>query len=65
MEEIKYNLRLKAKIVDSGLKIKWIAKKVGLDPSILSGIINGYRIPTEAQAKKIAECLGCAVEDIF
>ena len=65
MREIKYNVKLKAQIVNSGLKIKWIAKKAGFDPSILSGIINGYRIPTEAQAKKIAECLGCAVEDIF
>lgn len=63
--EIKINIKLKARISDLGLKNKWVAEQADIDPSIFSGIVNGYRIPTSAKQRLIAAILNCNVEDIF
>lgn len=63
--EIKINIKLKARISDLGLKNKWVAEQAEIDPSIFSGIINGYRIPKPAEQRVIAALLNCSVEDIF
>ena len=63
--EIVYNVRLKAAIVESGLKQTWIARKIGIDPAVLSGIVAGYRIPTVEQQEDIAGILSYGVGDLF
>jgi len=42
-----------------------MAQEMQLDEAVLSRIINGYRVPTPEQRRKIAEYLGAEEEWLF
>jgi predicted transcriptional regulator len=48
---------MKQKIKDRGLKISWIAKKVGVSQPLLSMYLNGSRTMPEDIERKIKEIL--------
>jgi len=48
---------LKRAILESGLKQIFIARKLGLDPALLSKKLNGYRPITQTEKKQLAEIL--------
>lgn len=49
---------LKLQIFRSGSHQNKLAKAVGIDETVLSKIIHGYRSPTTKQRKSLAEYLG-------
>ena len=57
--------RIKELLARNGLKVKWIADQVGCHPTEVSNWISGRRTPSLQRAIKIANLLGCAVEDLF
>lgn len=60
-----YNRDLKIKILDSGLSQREVAKRVGIPESHFSMALHGrYNLMPEQQ-EKIAEILGCGVDEIF
>ena len=54
--------RLKIEIIDSGLKQKHIAKKIGIDHTLLSKYVTGERELPPNIAKKIAKLLQVSAE---
>jgi len=48
---------LKLQIFKRGVRQNHLAKQVGISDPILSKIIHGYRLPTEAERKLLAACL--------
>lgn len=58
-------MNLKIEIIQKGVPQVRVAKKLGIHPSRLSGIVNGWARPTEEQMQKIAEYLGRTVEEVF
>lgn len=65
LKKIKYNIYLKAAIEERGLKLAWIAAKIGIDPGLLTNIISGRRTATKAQKENLAELFECSVSDLF
>ena len=65
LKEIKYNIPLKAAIDERGLKLVWVAAKIGIDPGLLTNIISGRRAATKAQKESLAELFECSVSDLF
>jgi transcriptional regulator with XRE-family HTH domain len=59
MEEVK-----KA-IMQKGLKMKFVAKSLGMHPTYLSQILNGHRKPKETDRAALAGFLGISAQDIF
>ena len=57
--------RIKELLARNGLKVKWIAEQIGCHPTEVSNWISGRRTPSLQRAIKIANLLGCAVEDLF
>jgi len=47
------------------VKKKKIAKKMGVDPGMISHYINGEKLPRVDRAIRMAKALGCSVEDLF
>lgn len=59
------NLALKLKLLQLGISQFELSREVGISDSYLSKVINGWvRAPEELKAK-IADRLGCPVEEIF
>jgi transcriptional regulator with XRE-family HTH domain len=56
--------KLKTAIVASGYKQAWIAAKIGIDQTLLSRYVNGYRDPPPAVLKDIAKLLGVSQQSI-
>lgn len=58
-------IRLKVKLVESGIKNYEIAQRLGWHPSKLSNIINGACTATMEERAQIAKELGVDVGEIF
>ena len=59
------NLLLKTKILASGKPQLWLARKVEISEAQLSKIVGGWVEPCEELKRKIANALGCGVEEVF
>ena len=57
--------RIKELLARNGLKVKWVAEQIGCHPTEVSQWIAGRRTPNLPRAIKIANLLGCTVEDVF
>lgn len=58
-------LKINEMILESGIKKKYIAKKLELDPNTLSRYISGERrIPLET-AVELADLLQCKITDLY
>lgn len=60
-----YNRDLKIKVLDSGLSQREIAKRAGIPESHFSMVLHGRYNLTIEQQERIAEILGCGVNEIF
>lgn len=60
-----YNRNLKIKILDSGKSQRELAKQIGIPESHLSMVLHGRYNLTAEQQFRIAEALGCGVDEIF
>ncbi len=56
---------LKRTILKSGLKQGFIAKQVGLDPTLFSKKVNGYRSMTQKERDKLAKILDKKTDELF
>jgi len=59
------NLRLKTKIIASGMPQIALARELEIREELLSKIVNGWIAPKDELKTKIAGALGCRVADIF
>ena len=59
------NLSLKIRILESGKSQISLAREIGISEPRLSKIVGGWVRPDPKVKTKIAEVLGCGVEDIF
>jgi len=57
--------KLKQYIINSGLKQKWIAIKIGIAETDFSKIVNGKQVADFDQQKAIAEFFNEEVGDLF
>ena len=48
---------LKLQIFKRGVRQNHLARQIGISDPILSKIIHGYRLPTQAERKLLAACL--------
>lgn len=58
-------LRLKALIVEAGVKQIEFARGVGLHPNRLSQLINGWELPNKREREIISKALGKSENEIF
>ena len=56
--------RLKIAIDASGLKQRWLAKEIGIDPSLLSRYVGGYRPTPPGVVKALAKVLKVKQSDL-
>jgi len=56
---------LKIIIQNRGLRQEWIAKKVGVDPSVMSLWVNNKRQPNGLHLAKLVKAINCKAEDIY
>lgn len=49
---------------ERGISSKWLAKKVGLSPTMISGYTTNRNQPSLSNAFKIAHVLGVQMEDL-
>ncbi len=56
---------LKIQIFKLGLRQNHLAKDLGIDETLLSKIIHGYREPTQAQRLSLSEYLSVAEDWLF
>ena len=56
---------LKEIIEDRGLRQECIAKRVGVDPSVMSLWVNNKRQPNGIHLVKLAKVINCKAEDIY
>jgi len=57
--------RLKFAIFEEGLTQKEVARRAGLDPAIISLIINGRYVPDSIQRAKIVKVLNKNESELF
>ncbi|APC48945.1 transcriptional regulator [Virgibacillus halodenitrificans] len=48
-----------------GFKKKWVADQLGVSQVVLSRWINGHSNPSLENAFRLAELLGCKVDDLY
>lgn len=60
-----HNWELEKALRESGKDSQDIAKKAGVDPSILSYVKRGRMRPTDEEEKAIADALGLPVRKLF
>jgi transcriptional regulator with XRE-family HTH domain len=58
-------LNLKLQLFKLGIHQNRLARKLGIDETALSKIINGYREPSETQRKQLADFLGVEEKWLF
>ena len=56
---------LKIIIEDRGLRQEWIAKKVGVDPSVMSLWVNNKRQPNGFHTVRLINAINCKAEEIY
>tara|TARA_R110001583_G_scaffold129743_1_gene281588 strand:- start:3481 stop:3705 length:225 start_codon:yes stop_codon:yes gene_type:complete len=52
-------------IKSSGMTKKFICDNLGINYSVMSGFINGSRIPSQSRVKKLAKFLGVNVKALY
>jgi len=57
--------KLKKKLIETGIKQKWLAQRSGLNESILSLIITGRYNPDGRQKTKISVAMGMREAELF
>ncbi|MGG3234653.1 helix-turn-helix transcriptional regulator [Priestia flexa] len=57
--------KVKVKIVEKGLKQKYLAKKMGVSTQTLSAWATGRIIPPLESAFKLADILDCEISDLW
>ncbi len=57
--------RAKLFLVASGRTNRWLSKETGICESVISRILTGRYIPTEAEKEKIATALKKPVSEVF
>lgn len=62
---VKDDVDLKVLIAEQGESLRSFANTIGISPSFLSQVINGFRCPSAVTANKIAEGLDLKIGDIF
>lgn len=65
MKEELLSKRLKIIMIEKGIRNFDMAKHLGVDPSKVSKIVNGWIEPDETLKKRIAEYLGVPQESIW
>ena len=65
MTELKYNERLKGRLISTKISQVDLGKTVKMSPSIISHILHGRWILKDSEKAKIAAALNCQVSDIF
>lgn len=56
---------IKLQIFRKGIHQNQLAKTLGMDETLLSKIIRGFREPSEAQRKQLADCLNASEHWLF
>jgi len=56
---------IKLQIFRKGIHQNQLARTLGMDETLLSKIIRGFREPSEAQRKQLAECLEANEQWLF
>ncbi len=56
---------LKDIIEERGLRQEWIAKKVGVDASVLSLWVNNKRQPNGFDAVRLIEVINCKARELY
>jgi transcriptional regulator with XRE-family HTH domain len=56
---------IKLQIFRKGIHQNQLAQTLGMDETLLSKIIRGYREPSEAQRKQLAHCLNASEQWLF
>ena len=56
---------IKLQIFRKGIHQNQLARTLGMDETILSKIIRGFREPSEAQRKQLASCLEASEQWLF
>jgi plasmid maintenance system antidote protein VapI len=51
-------------IEERGLRHGWVAARIGVSPSMLSNAVRGKRRLRSDTAQRLAELLGCAVDEL-
>lgn len=59
------HMTLKIAIMQTGMSQKEFAKKVAVNETHLSGIVNGKRPKSLEQAQRIARAVGMTVDDLW
>ncbi len=59
------NLKLKIAILESGLSQITVAKRSGIHESRLSHLVNGHRVPNEAERATLARILKRKPSELF
>jgi transcriptional regulator with XRE-family HTH domain len=63
-DEVMY-VNIKLQIFRKGIHQNQLARTIGMDETILSKIIRGFREPSEAQRKQLANYLGASEQWLF
>ena len=56
---------LKLQLWRTGIRQNWLAQRLGIDETVFSRIVNGFREPTQEVRAKIAELLASEEEWLF
>jgi transcriptional regulator with XRE-family HTH domain len=56
---------IKLQIFRKGIHQNQLAQTLGMDETLLSKIIRGYREPSEVQRKQLADCLNASEQWLF
>ena len=56
---------LKEIIEERGLRQEWIAKRVGVDPSVMSLWVNNKRQPNGVHAVRLIEVINCKAGELY
>jgi transcriptional regulator with XRE-family HTH domain len=59
------NIKLKLRVLESGKRQIQIAREIGVPEPYFSKIVGGWVEPCEELKRKIAQALGCGVEEVF
>ena len=59
------NLFIKMKILERGISQFELSRIIGVSDAYLSKVIRGWINPTPEISQRIAEALGCQIEEIF
>ena len=56
---------IKELIQKKGLKLKWVAKQIGVADTDMSNYIAEKRTPNTERLNKLTSLLGCSIKDLY